>query len=103
MAESAATHVEVEMERHPWLLRLVRDRLDPATATGLALTLALGLVIVGGVIVGASRVPHAEQRQARRRGPRRRPVGRGQRDVLVDGGAQLVTELGGSTFVVGRP
>ena len=41
------------MERHPWLLRLVRGRLDPATATGLALTLALGLAIVGGLLVGA--------------------------------------------------
>ena len=40
------------MEHHPWLLRLVRDRLDPATATGLALTLALGLAIVGGVLIG---------------------------------------------------
>ena len=41
------------MERHPWLLRLVRGRLDPATATGLALTLALGLAILGGLLVGA--------------------------------------------------
>ena len=39
----AAEHIETEMERHPWLLRLVHGRLDPATATGLALTLALGL------------------------------------------------------------
>lgn len=53
LAESAAEQVEVEMERHPWLLRLVRGRLDPATATGLALTLALGLVIVGGLLIGA--------------------------------------------------
>jgi membrane-associated phospholipid phosphatase len=52
--ETAAEHVvEVELERHPWLLRLVRDRLNPATATGLALTLVLGLVIVGGVLIGA--------------------------------------------------
>jgi undecaprenyl-diphosphatase len=40
------------MVRHPWLLRLVRDRLNPATATGLALTLALGLTIVGGLVLG---------------------------------------------------
>ena len=53
-AQTTAEHVvEVEMERHPWLLRLVRGRLDPATATGLVLTLALGLVIVGGILVGA--------------------------------------------------
>jgi membrane-associated phospholipid phosphatase len=40
------------MERHPWLLGLVRGRLDPATATGLALTLALGLAIIGGLLIG---------------------------------------------------
>lgn len=51
-AEGAAEHIETEMERHPWLLRLVRGRLDPATATGLALTLALGLAILGGLLIG---------------------------------------------------
>jgi undecaprenyl-diphosphatase len=30
----------------------VHDRLDPATATGLALTLALGLAIIGGLVIG---------------------------------------------------
>ena len=29
-AEGAAERIETEMERHPWLLRLVRGRLDPA-------------------------------------------------------------------------
>jgi membrane-associated phospholipid phosphatase len=53
MAAKTEQVVEQEMERHPWLLRLVRGRLDPATATGLALTLALGLVIVGGLVIGA--------------------------------------------------
>ena len=51
-ADTAADHIETGMESHPWLLRLVRDRLDPATATGLALTLALGLAIIGGLLVG---------------------------------------------------
>jgi undecaprenyl-diphosphatase len=53
MAPRTEQVVEQEMERHPWLLRLVRGRMDPATATGLALTLALGLVIVGGIVIGA--------------------------------------------------
>ena len=83
-AEGAAERIETEMERHPWLLRLVRGRLDPATATGLALTLALGLAIVGRSPRRAPRVPHAQQRQARRHRPRGRPVGRRQRDELVD-------------------
>ena len=52
MAEVASEHLGAQMERHPSLLRLVRGRLDPATATGLALTLALGLAIVGGILVG---------------------------------------------------
>jgi membrane-associated phospholipid phosphatase len=39
--------------RHPWLSRMLRSRLDPATATGLALTLALGAAIVGGLLLGA--------------------------------------------------
>ena len=51
-ADTAAVKIEAEMERHPWLLRLVRDRLDPATATGLALTIALGLAIAGGILIG---------------------------------------------------
>lgn len=50
--EAAAEQIEAELEKHPWLLRLVRDRLDPATATGLVLTLALGLVILGGILIG---------------------------------------------------
>jgi len=38
--------------RHAWLARLLRGRLDPATATGLAMTVALGAAIVGGIVVG---------------------------------------------------
>ena len=53
MAEASERMMEREMERHPWLLRFVRDRTDPAMATGLALTLALGLVVVGGLLIGA--------------------------------------------------
>jgi membrane-associated phospholipid phosphatase len=38
--------------RHPWLAKMLRGRLDPATATGLALTLALGAAVLGGILVG---------------------------------------------------
>jgi membrane-associated phospholipid phosphatase len=51
-ADVAAEQIETRMEEHPWLLRLIRERLDPATATGLALTLALGMAIVGGILIG---------------------------------------------------
>jgi membrane-associated phospholipid phosphatase len=50
--EVASEHLGTQMQRHPSLLRLVRGRLDPAAATGLVLTLALGLAIVGGMLVG---------------------------------------------------
>jgi len=52
-ASEAATDQLVEQTvRHPALARLLRGRLDPATATGLALTLALGATILGGIVVG---------------------------------------------------
>jgi undecaprenyl-diphosphatase len=41
-----------EAVQRPWIARLLRGRLDPATATGLVLTLALVVAILGGLIVG---------------------------------------------------
>lgn len=41
-----------EAVRHPWLARLLRGRLDPGTATGLALTLALAVAVAGGLLLG---------------------------------------------------
>jgi len=41
-----------EVGRYPGLRAVVGARLDPATATGLALTLALALAIGGGVLLG---------------------------------------------------
>jgi membrane-associated phospholipid phosphatase len=49
---AAAEELAQETVRHPSLARLLRGRLDPAAATGLALTLALGAAIVGGILVG---------------------------------------------------
>jgi undecaprenyl-diphosphatase len=52
-ASAAATDQLVkETVRHPWLARLLRGRLDPAAATGLALTLALAVAVIGGIVVG---------------------------------------------------
>jgi membrane-associated phospholipid phosphatase len=51
-AESAAEALEEQAWKRPWLRRRLRRRLDPETATGLALTLALGAVILGGLVVG---------------------------------------------------
>ena len=50
--EAAGQQLGKEAVRHPWLGRLLRGRLDPGTATGLALTLALGAAVIGGLLVG---------------------------------------------------
>ena len=98
--EGAAEHIETEMERHPWLLRLVRGRLDPATATGLALTLALGLAIVGGLLLGLLAYL---MRSSDRLVDTDREVGQWGVDNATSWSTdalQLVTELGGAYFVV---
>ena len=100
-AEGAAEHIEAEMERHPWLLRLVRGRIDPATATGLALTLALGLAIVGGVLVGLLAYL---MRSSDRLVDTDREVGQWGLDHATSWSTdalQLITELGGTYFVIG--
>ncbi len=51
-AAAAAEVVEEQARRHPWLRKMLTERLDAQTATGLALTLALTLVILGGVVIG---------------------------------------------------
>lgn len=51
--EAAGNQLSRETVRHPWLARLLRSRLDPGTATGLALTLALAIAIAGGLLLGA--------------------------------------------------
>ena len=51
-AAAAAETVAVHAAERPWLRRALTERLDPQAATGLALTLALGLAIVGGIVVG---------------------------------------------------
>ena len=46
-AQAAGEKLGHEAARHPWLSRTLRGRLDPASATGLALTIAL-VVAIGG-------------------------------------------------------
>ena len=101
MADLAAEQVEVEMERHPWLLQLVRERLDPATATGLALTLALGLAILGGLVIGSLAYL---TRSSATLVDLDNDVGQWGVDNATSWSTealQLVTELGGTYVVVG--
>jgi undecaprenyl-diphosphatase len=51
-AAAAAEKVAAQAAERPWLRRALTQRLDPQAATGLALTLALGFVIAGGIVVG---------------------------------------------------
>jgi membrane-associated phospholipid phosphatase len=50
---AAAQAVGREIGHHNRLRRFIKSRLNPEAATGLALTVALGAVIVGGVFLGA--------------------------------------------------
>jgi membrane-associated phospholipid phosphatase len=50
-ADRAAREVQEEIDESPWRRRL-RSRLDPEVATGLALTAALVLIAIGGIVVG---------------------------------------------------
>ena len=51
-AQAAGEMLGHEAARHPWLSRTLRGRLDPASATGLALTVALVVAIGGGLVLG---------------------------------------------------
>lgn len=51
-SDRAARRIGHAMAEHSSLRRLLRGRLDPATATGLALSLALLVVFVAGFVIG---------------------------------------------------
>jgi membrane-associated phospholipid phosphatase len=50
-SDQAAAQFGHVMAEHSRLRRLLRDRLDPATATGLALSLALVVILAGGLVI----------------------------------------------------
>jgi undecaprenyl-diphosphatase len=52
MAEPVAEAVGEMASQHSGLRAFVKRRRDPVAATGLALTIALGAVIIGGVVIG---------------------------------------------------
>jgi undecaprenyl-diphosphatase len=51
-AAAATQVVAEELGRQRWIVRFLRSRLDPAVATGLALTAALAGLVVAGTILG---------------------------------------------------
>jgi undecaprenyl-diphosphatase len=52
-ARAASGKIAEEATRRPWLADILGRRLDPSTATGLALTVALVVAIAGGLVLGA--------------------------------------------------
>jgi membrane-associated phospholipid phosphatase len=52
-SDQAATRAGHAIAEHNTLRRLLRARLDPAAATGLALSLALVVILAGGLVVAA--------------------------------------------------
>jgi membrane-associated phospholipid phosphatase len=48
----ASTPIRREVFRHPRLAAMLRSRIDPSAATGLALTVAFGLVLLGAAAIG---------------------------------------------------
>jgi membrane-associated phospholipid phosphatase len=89
-----------EIGHHSRLRRFVKSRLNPEVATGLALTVALGVVIVGGFVIGAlaylvrtnSRLVDLDASVAQ--------WGADHAGSVSERGLTLITQLGETWFVV---
>jgi undecaprenyl-diphosphatase len=94
-ATRVAHDIESELEQHRRFAAFVERRLDPRAATGLALTVALVLVVVGGFVVGVlgllvrthSTLIDVDSSVA--------PWGRANTDAFVENALDAVTSLGG--------
>ena len=99
-AADAGTRLGEEAVRHAWLSTMLRKRLDPATATGLALTLSLAVVVLGGIVLGtlaylvraSATVVHVDDGVGR--------WGVDHASSASTDGLQLVTDLAGTWTVV---
>ena len=52
-ARAASGMLAEQAQQRRWLRQTLQHRLDPSTATGLALTIALAMAFLGGLVVGA--------------------------------------------------
>jgi len=99
-AEDVARAVGEEIRRHSRLRRLVVGRLDPSATTGLLLTLALALTLVGGLVLGILAVlvrrveviQHVDNSVA--------AWGYDHRTAASTNGLKAITELGNIRIVV---
>jgi membrane-associated phospholipid phosphatase len=97
-ASSVAAHrIEHALERDRGPLGWVRHHLDPKTATGLALLVAVLLVVAGGVIVGGIAYLVRSVRAVQDVDDSIAPWGTEHATVFARDVVRAVTDLGGST------
>jgi undecaprenyl-diphosphatase len=99
--EEVARTVGDEVRQHTGLRRLVVRRLDRSVTTGLLLTLALALTLVGGLVLGVlallvrrvAVIQHVDNSVA--------AWGHDHRSALSTSGLKAITELGNIRVVIG--
>jgi undecaprenyl-diphosphatase len=99
--EEVARAVGTEFQQHPSLRRLVVQRLDPSVTTGLLLTLALALTLLGGLVLGilawlvrrVAVIQHVDNSVA--------AWGYDHRSAASTSGLKAITELGNIRIVIG--
>jgi membrane-associated phospholipid phosphatase len=97
---AAAKAVGTELGHHGRLRRTIKSRLNPEAATGLALTIGLGAVVIGGLLLGvlaylvrsSSQLVHLDASVAQWGADHTGPVS--------ERGLDVVTQLGGTWLVV---
>ena len=99
-ASEGARRIGETVGRHQTLRRALRSRLDPAAATGLALTLALLVVIAGGVLFGL--LAYLVRSNAHLHGVDNGAAkwGNAHGSAFSTDGLNVVTQLGGIYLVV---
>jgi membrane-associated phospholipid phosphatase len=97
---AAAQAVGREIGHHNRLRRFIKSRLNPEAATGLALTVALGAVIVGGVFLGALAYLVRTNSQLVDLDASVAQWGADHAGSVSERGLTLITQLGETWFVV---
>lgn len=97
---AAAQAAGETIREHPSLRRKLDGRLDPATATGLALTIALAFVVLGGLVLGVLALLVRSNPELRRIDHGVAQWGNDHAGRLSTHGLQLVTDLGEARTVI---
>lgn len=97
---AAAKVVGREIGHHNRLRRVLKSRLNPEVATGLALTLALGAVLVGGLVIGALAYLVRTNSELLRLDSSVAQWGADHAGPVSERGLSLITQLGETWFVV---